>query len=93
MTYQPKPLDTSDVHLSPNLMVLVEELAENIHDVWAKGRIAEGWVYGARSDTLRQTPCLVPYEALSEAEKDVDRNTCMQTIKLLVKKGYKITKE
>ena len=72
---------------------LLEELAKNVHDQWAKGRIAEGWTYGPeRNDALKQTPCLVPYEQLPEIEKEYDRNTALQTIKFLLEKGYKITK-
>ena len=72
---------------------LLEELAKNVHDQWAKGRIGEGWTYGPeRNDALKQTPCLVPYEQLPEIEKEYDRNTALQTIKFLLEKGYKITK-
>ena len=72
---------------------LLEELAKNVHDQWAKGRISEGWTYGPeRNDELKQTPCLVPYEQLPEIEKEYDRNTALQTIKFLLEKGYKITK-
>ena len=72
---------------------LLEELAKNVHDQWAKGRISEGWTYGPeRNDALKQTPCLVPYEQLPEIEKEYDRNTALQTIKFLLEKGYKITK-
>ena len=35
-------------------------------------------------------PCLIEYEALSETEKDIDRATVEQTIKMLLYMGYKI---
>ena len=44
-----------------------------------------------RDDRLKQTPCLVPYEQLSETEKDYDRNTARETLKLIVKLGFKIS--
>ena len=50
-------------------MALGEDLARNVHEVWAAGRIADGWTKGPRNDALRQHPCLVPYEELPEIEK------------------------
>ena len=40
----------------------------------------------------KETPCLVPYSELSEEEKEYDRKTAMETIKLIVKLGYRIEK-
>ena len=93
MKYIPHPIDTSGVALSDELMQLTEKLAENTHEVWAQGRVAEGWTYGeARDDVNKKTPCLVPYEALPESEKDYDRNTAMETLRLMLKLGYTIRK-
>ena len=89
--YEPKPIDTSGVTLSEELLALTETIAENVHDVWAAGRIAEGWVYGEEKNAEKKTtPLLVPYSQLPESEKDYDRNTAMETIKLIVKLGYTI---
>ena len=91
--YEPHPIDTSDVVLPEELISLSETIAENVHDVWAVGRIKEGWRYGDKKDAeAKTTPLLVPYDALAESEKDYDRNTAMETLKLIVKLGYKITK-
>ena len=91
--YLPKPIDTSDVVLPEELTELAEMIARNVHDVWAEGRIEDGWTYGPeRNDDLRQTPCLVDYDDLSEEEKDFDRNTAMGTLKLIIKLGYRIEK-
>lgn len=90
--YEPKPIDTSDVILSDDLLELTEKIAENVHDVWAIGRIEQGWTYGPeRNDKLKITPCLVPYSKLSDSEKEYDRNTALETLKLIVKLGYKIS--
>ena len=92
--YNPEPIDTSDIIIPEELETLTEKLAANTHDVWAVQRIKEGWTYGqSRDDTLKKTPCLVPYDELPESEKEYDRNTSMQTIKLLLKLGYKIVKD
>lgn len=77
--------------LPPELLELTEQLAANIHDVWAESRIREGWSLGeARSDEARTTPCLVPYEELPDNEKAHDRNTALQTLKFIIKLGYRI---
>lgn len=91
--YTPKPINTDDVELSEELLKLTEKLAENTHEVWAVGRISEGWSYGEKRDDInKQTPCLVPYEELDESEKEYDRKTALETLKLIVKLGYKIIK-
>ncbi len=90
-TYTPTPLDTRDVDLPKELEELIEEMARNVHDVWAQGRIAEGWTYGEQRDDKKRThPCLVPYEELSDAEREYDRQTAVQTLKLILKLGFKI---
>lgn len=92
--YLPNPIDTTDIVLSEDLLALTEKIAANVHDVWAAGRIAEGWAYGEEKNVeLKTTPCLVPYDDLPESEKDFDRNTAMETLRLIVKMGYKISKE
>ncbi len=92
--YKPNPIDTSDIVIPEGLMELTEKIAENVHENWAAGRIAEGWTYGEkRDDNKKTTPCLVPYSELSESEKEYDRNTAIQTIKLIVALGYKLEKE
>ncbi len=89
--YDPKPIDTSDIVLPEELLSLTERIAENVHDVWAAGRIAEGWTYGEKKDAeLKTTPLLIPYGELPESEKEYDRNTALETLKLIIKMGYTI---
>lgn len=91
--YIPEPINTDDIILEGEIMNLAELLAKNTHEVWAKGRINDGWKYGEkRDDEKKETPCLVPYEMLSDAEKEYDRKTSLETLKLILKLGYKITK-
>ena len=92
--YKPNPIDTSAVKLPEELLELTEKIAENVHENWAAGRIAEGWTYGeVRDDKLKTTPCLVSYDELTESEKEYDRNTALQTLKLISALGYKIEKK
>ena len=91
--YTPRPIDTKDITLPEDLVALTEQIAENVHDVWAAGRIAEGWTYGDEKDAEnKKTPLLVPYSSLPESEKDFDRNTAFETLKLIIRLGYRITK-
>ena len=91
--YQPRPLDTEGVELPEELLELTEKIAENVHEVWAAGRMAEGWTYGETTDIEgKKTPLLVPYEDLPESEKEYDRNTALGTLNLIVRMGYTIKK-
>jgi hypothetical protein len=92
--YTPHPLDTSGVELPEELVPLIEQMAKNVHEVWAQGRINDGWTLGeVRSDAEKHHPCLIAYEELSESEKDYDRNTALQTLKFILASGFNITKE
>lgn len=92
--YNPQPIDTKDVVLPKELCSLAEEIAKNVHEVWSEGRMKEGWTYGEeRDDAKKHHPCLVPYEELTETEKEYDRKTSQETLKLIMKLGFKIVKE
>ncbi len=92
-TYNPKPIDLSDVELTEDLNELREAIAENAHDVWAVERQAQGWTYGnQRDDSKKETPCMVPYSQLPDSEKKFDRDMAMNTLKLVRKLGYDLIK-
>ncbi len=92
--YKPEPINTENIDLDKELLELTEQLAENVHEVWSKGRIDEGWKYGeSRDDLKKETPCLVPYNDLPESEKEYDRKTAVETIKVILKLGYEIKKK
>jgi hypothetical protein len=89
--YIPSPIDTSDVQLSDDILELTEFLAKNAHDIWAKQRLADGWRYGDLRDDISKThPCLISYERLSDSEKHYDRLAAMETLRLIIKLGYRI---
>ena len=92
--YIPQPIDTSDIELSEELNPLLEAMAKNVHEVWAQTRIAQGWKYGPeRNDGEKRHPMLIPYEELPEDEKVYDRNTSVETLKLILKLGFVIEKK
>ena len=94
LDYIPEPMDLSSVDLPESLIQLSERIAENVHEVWAKARMDECWTYGEKRDDIhKKHPCLVPYDELPEEEKEYDRNTAMNTIKMVKKLGFRIEKE
>ena len=91
--YTPCPLDTAGIQLPAELEPLAEQIARNVHETWAEGRRRQGWTYGAvRNDKKRTHPCLVPYEQLSEEEKDYDRATSIATLKFILHQGFNISR-
>lgn len=91
--YKPQPVNTSDVKLPDDLTPLIEEMAKNVHEVWAQNRINDGWTYGTvRDDVKKQHPGLAPYEELPEREKEYDRATSQETLKFILKSGFSISK-
>ena len=64
------------------------------HDVWAQGRIAQGWTKGPyRDDHAKQHPDLIPYDELPESEKLIDRNSVTATLRAIVALGYRIERD
>ena len=93
MEYIPHPIDVSDVQLDDALLELTESIAENAHEVWAEQRRKEGWTYGPnRDDITKKHPDMVPYSRLDEGEKDYDRVMAFNTLRLVKKLGFTISR-
>ncbi|XP_073784038.1 ryanodine receptor 3-like isoform X2 [Danio rerio] len=89
--YKPSPLDLSEVKLSAGQELLVEKLAENAHNVWAKDRIKQGWTYGIQQDVKsKRNPRLVPYALLDERTKKSNRDSLREAIRTLIGYGYNV---
>ena len=92
--YKPHPINVDSIPLDGDLEELQEAIAENAHNVWAEERIKQGWTYGLEfDDEKKQDPCLKPFTSLPESEKEYDRLTAFNTIKLVKKLGFEITKK
>lgn len=63
----------------------LEQLARVEHDRWIAEKLLSGWRYtsGPKDATRRLSPAIVPWSALSEAEKQKDRDTVLNIPKLL----------
>lgn len=93
LEYIPHPIDVQNVELDDELMELTEAIAENAHEVWAKKRRDEGWKYGSqRNDADKLHPDMVPYCELPEGEKYYDRDMALNTIRLVKKLGFNISR-
>ena len=91
--YVPNPINVDDVVLPKEVENLTEYIAENAHEEWAKGKIKDGWVSGPKRDEKKkQSFDLIPYCELLDSEKEYDRKMAMNTLRVLYKLGYEISK-
>lgn len=89
--YEPQPIDVSEFPLEGELKELIEAIAENNHEVWAKDRKKEGIEYGPVRDE-KHNPDMQPYSDLPESEKEYDRKAARGILELVQRLGYKIEK-
>nr|XP_033809941.1 ryanodine receptor 1 isoform X4 [Geotrypetes seraphini] len=89
--YKPAPLDLSHVKLTPAQNTLVDKLAENAHNVWARDRVHQGWTYSIVQDIKnKRNPRLVPYVLLDERTKKTNRDSLCEAVRTLIGYGYNI---
>lgn len=87
----PEPVDTSAVFIEEELVLLVELLAKNDHEVWAKSKVQSGWRYGREAQvTTMRSPLLVPFEVLSVEEKSFQRRVAIESIKTTLSLGFTV---
>lgn len=94
--YNPQPYDVSHIQIGEDLEDLVELLCENAHDVWGKRKRARNpeIEYAPLDSEGKEIPgknhYYVPYEMLSEEDKDTDRDMVLYTVKLIKRLGFRI---
>lgn len=72
---------------------VLENISQNVHNQWMTRRLADGWKSGSeRNDEKKEHPSLIPYEELSDEEKEYDRHTAKTVINYLLNNGYDIIK-
>jgi hypothetical protein len=90
--YIPVPIMT-DKELPSEILLILESMAQNVHEQWAAGRIAAGWKFGAeRNESTKEHPSLIAYNELPEIEKEYDRKTVLATLNYLLEEGFEIRK-
>ncbi|XP_023805329.1 ryanodine receptor 2 isoform X2 [Oryzias latipes] len=89
--YKPAPLDLNHIKLTPSQEAMVDKLAENAHNVWARDRIRQGWTYGIQQDLKnRRNPRLVPYTLLDERTKKSNKDSLREAVRTLLGYGYNL---
>lgn len=91
-TVRQVPLVTENVTLCWEMMMLIDLLAENSHEVWADGYVKTGWRFGDHFDAAKHThPSLKPYMMLAEQEKNLSREAVASILKACMCLGYRIS--
>uniref|UniRef100_A0A6Q2XQ02 Ryanodine receptor 2 n=1 Tax=Esox lucius TaxID=8010 RepID=A0A6Q2XQ02_ESOLU len=89
--YKPAPMDLSHIKLASSQEAMVDKLAENAHNVWARDRIRQGWTYGIQQDVKnRRNPRLVPYALLDERTKKSNKDSLREAVRTLLGYGYNL---
>jgi hypothetical protein len=57
LDYVPKPFDTSVVRITASMKTLVNLLARQMHEVWARDKLREGWKYAPDRQGVRSRAC------------------------------------
>ena len=71
----------------------IEDMAKAAHQVWMEGKLRDGWVYATVTNkALKQHSCLIPYDQLTEPDKESDRDLVRGIPDILAKAGYRIVR-
>ena len=72
----------------------VEILDEGEHDGWVDTRLRNGWRLGPKKDVeQREHHLLKPYAELAQQEKDKDRDSVRNYVKIIQLTDYRIATE
>ncbi|KAG7376863.1 Ryanodine receptor 3 [Phytophthora pseudosyringae] len=86
------PFPVEHVNLSWDIVMLIDLLAENSHEVWATEYAASGWRLGAEFDEVAKThPSLKPYMLLDEHDKTLTREGVTSVLKSCIYLGCKFS--
>ncbi|KAM8837244.1 ryanodine receptor 2 isoform 8-T9 [Spinachia spinachia] len=95
--YKPAPLDLGHIKLTSTQEAMVDKLAENAHNVWARDRVRQGWTYGIQQLSVshqdvknRRNPRLVPYILLDERTKKSNKDSLREAVRTLLGHGYNL---
>ena len=91
--YKPHPEPVSQVKLPEEIIPVADMLAENAHDIWAIGRLAEYKKQREKGLDVHpeNDPYMKPFHELTKKDRKSDYLTALNTIKLIHKLGFTIT--
>lgn len=64
--YKPAPMDLSHIKLASTQEAMVDKLAENAHNVWARDRIRQGWTYGVQQVSVCAVYIQISFTGISK---------------------------
>ncbi|MCS7214937.1 MAG: RyR domain-containing protein [Thermodesulfovibrio sp.] len=71
----------------------IDKIAKKLHEAWVKEKLEQGWKYGEVTDKNSKIhSSLIPYEELTEEEKEIDRMYVREISKILENKGLRLIK-
>ena len=86
-----RPDDPSPEEIARHIERHLGRLAAAEHDGWMEQRVRNGWRQGSpRDDATKIHPLIVPYEQLSEKEKDKDRSSVLEFPEMVAMAGHRI---
>lgn len=93
--YTPHPEYVAHIKLPEDIVPIADMLAENAHEIWAKDRLAEAETKKAKGKNVNPyaDPFMKPFHELTKRQRKTDYTSALNTIKLLYKLGFYITKD
>ena len=93
--YTPHPEYVAHIKLPQEISSIADMLAENAHDIWATDRLAEAEKKRAKGKEVNpyDDPFMKPFNELTKQKRRTDYLSSLNTIKLLYKLGFSITKD
>jgi len=93
--YTPHPEYVAHIKLPEDIVPITDMLAENAHEIWAKDRLLEAEAKKAKGKNVNpyDDPFMKPFRELTKQQRKTDYTSALNTIKLLYKLGFSITKD
>lgn len=93
--YTPHPEYVAHIKLPEDIVPIADMLAENAHEIWAKDRLLEAENKRAKGKIVNpyDDPFMKPFHELTKQQRKTDYTSALNTIKLLYKLGFFITKD
>ena len=89
--YTPHPTDVSEVVLSPETEELIRTIAFEMHETQAQELFSMGWHFGDVMSIVDHThPNLIPYDDLTEIQKERYLDISSYVVKVILALGYEI---
>lgn len=89
--YKIYPLQDWDAHTKVFSEIELEKMARMEHALWRQAKETDGWTHAEERDTnMRVHPDLVPWEELSDVEREKNLKVIRQLPALLAKIGFEV---